>query len=66
MSIAIRKFLSMLEIEIEKDSSANESQKKILKKLCEKIYISESTSESNQMPGIIREDIKFFAKDYEN
>ena len=65
MSIAIKKFLLMLENEILSDTSINDSQKNVLKKLCEKIYILETTSDTSQMPTYIRDEIKFYAKDYE-
>ena len=55
MSIAIKKFLLMLENEILSDTSINDSQKNVLKKLCEKIYILETTSDTSQMPTYISE-----------
>jgi hypothetical protein len=66
MSIAIKKFLSMLENEISSDTSTNETQKAVLTKLCEKIYILESTNDKGQIPANIKEEIKFYAKEYES
>lgn len=65
MSIATKKFLLMLEEEISSDNDINETQKKVLKKLCEKIYILETTSDSAQIPTNIKEEIKSFAKEYD-
>lgn len=65
MSIAIKKFLSMLDQETGNDPELNDDQKIVLRKLCEKIYVLETTGESSQMPSQIREEIKFYAKDFE-
>jgi hypothetical protein len=66
MSIAIRKFLSMLEQEIGSDSEISEKQKNVLKKICEKIYVLETTGDSSQMPNAIRDEVKFYARDFES
>jgi len=65
MSIAIKKFLSMLDQEIGSDNELNSDQKNVLRKVCEKIYVLETTGDSSQMPSQIREDIKFYAQDFE-
>lgn len=65
MSIAIKKFLSMLEQEVASINEINEKQKNALKKVCEKIYILETTLDSSLMPAQIREEVKFYSKDFE-
>lgn len=64
MSIAIKKFLSMLDQEVLSDGRLNDDQKRVLKKVCEKIYILETTVDSSQMPSQIAGEIKLFAGDY--
>ena len=64
MSIAIKKFLSMLDQEVLSDGRLNDDQKRVLKKVCEKIYILETTVDSSQMPSQITGEIKLFAGDY--
>ena len=65
MSIALKKFLSMLENGIASDDSINKNQKTILKKLCERIYMIEMTSDASQITSNIKEEIKLYAKSYE-
>jgi hypothetical protein len=65
MSIGTKKFLSMLDQELAEDDSISENQRKILKNICERIYVLETTGESSQLPTSIREEIKFYAKDFE-
>ena len=65
MSIATKKFQIMLEQEIESDKDLTVDQRNALKKLCYKIYILETTNDSSIMPTQIKEEIKFFANEYE-
>ena len=66
MSIAIKKFLSMLDQELLSDDKLSENQKKVLKKFCEKVYVLETTNDgSAQLPSQIREEVKFYADDSE-
>ena len=65
MSIAIKKFLSMLDQELASTSEINDAQKMALKKVCEKIYLLETTVDSSLMPTQIRGEIKSYSKDFE-
>ena len=54
----------MLDQEVLSDGRLNDDQKRVLKKVCEKIYILETTVDSSQMPSQIAGEIKLFAGDY--
>lgn len=65
MSIAIKKFMAMLEEEINSKSGLSESQKNVLKKVCEKVYVLENTdANSLDINSKIRDEVKFYADDF--
>ena len=64
MSIAIKKFLTMLNQEVLSDGDLNDGQKEVLKKVCERIYLLETTSNSTQIPSQITAEIKDSAVNY--
>jgi hypothetical protein len=57
MSISFKKVNSMIETEVELQEGMSDEQKKVLKELCEKIYMIESSVETGNNQQLIQ-DVK--------
>lgn len=62
MSIAIRKFYSMLDEELKSNTNISDNQKNAIRSICEKVYMLESTdSNAANINSKIRDEIKLNA-----
>lgn len=64
MSIAMKKFRSLLENEIRKNTKLSIKQQQILTDTCLEIYVKLSSTENSRISSDIREDIKYRAGDF--
>ena len=62
MSIAIKKFYSMLDEELKSNTNISDNQKNAIRSICEKVYMLESTdSNAANINSKIRDEIKLNA-----